>query len=368
MTCCESDRTCRFEYIGQGWGLTAFVEVIESDKNFVASQESLKCPSQTDNMAPSVTETVSLRAPTFTVPLKSDAGHNKENLIGYEVDKETELKGTDKIAPVSFPNYLPVWDNETERYATLRWRMTMSNTSRYPPLEPFEHYDHGKDADPTFPDLFPKGQAEVDEITPFIGSEVHGVQLSKLSKAGKDQLALYVAQRRVVAFRDQDFASLPIQEVVDYAGYFGRHHMHQTSGAPKGFPEVHLVFRGADDRTGSKFLEQRTNTITWHSDVTFEQQPPGTTFLYVLDSPSTGGDTLFGDMVQAYKRLSPEFRKRLHGLKAVHSGVEQVNASLNGGGIARRDPVTSEHPIVRTHPVTGEKALYVNPQCKSCTL
>lgn len=74
---------------------------------------------------------------------------------------------------------------------------------------------------------------------------------------------------------------------------------------------------------------------------------------------------MFADMVQAYKRLSPGFRERLHGLKAVHSGLEQINASLNGGGIARRDPVTSEHPIVRTHPVTGEKALYVNPQCKS---
>lgn len=170
------------------------------------------------------------------------------------------------------------------------------------------------------------------------------------------------------AFRDQDFASLPIQKAVEYAGYFGRHHVHQTSGAPKGFPEIHLVFRGADDLTGAKFLQQRTNTITWHSDVTFEKQPPGTTFLYVLDGPSTGGDTLFGDMAQAYKRLSPGFRERLHGLRAVHSGVEQVNASLNGGGIARRDPVTSEHPVVRTHPVTGEKALYVNPQCKLSTL
>ena len=268
------------------------------------------------------------------------------------------------------------------------------NGHRYPPLSLFEHYDHGKDADPGFPDLLPRGLAEVDDITPFIGSEVHGVQLSKLSDAGKDQLALFVAQRRVVgkstkysravskfcsvlmwananpksAFRDQDFASLPIQEAVEYAGYFGRHHVHQTSGAPKGFPEIHLVFRGADDRTGAKFLQQRTNTITWHSDVTFEKQPPGTTFLYVLDGPSTGGDTLFGDMAQAYKRLSPDFRKRLHGLRAVHSGVEQVNASLNGGGIARRDPVTSEHPIVRTHPVTGEKALYVNPQCELSTL
>lgn len=66
-------------------------------------------------MAPSVTETVSLRAPTFSVPLKSDAGHNKENLIGYKYEKEAELKGTDKLPPASFPNYLPVWDNETAR-------------------------------------------------------------------------------------------------------------------------------------------------------------------------------------------------------------------------------------------------------------
>lgn len=112
------------------------------------------------------------------------------------------------------------------------------------------------------------------------------------------------------------------------------------------------MHRGADDRSGAEFLSQRTNTITWHSDVTFEKQPPGTTFLYILDGPSSGGDTLFADMAQAYRRLSPEFRKRLHGLKAVHSGIEQVNNSLNKGGIARRDPITSEHPIVRTHPVS----------------
>ncbi|KAJ6157368.1 hypothetical protein N7470_004960 [Penicillium chermesinum] len=274
-------------------------------------------------MAPSITGTVSVRDTTTQAPRPTNGGSNKEHLIGYSIDKEKELKGTDKVAPVSYPHYLPVWDNETERY---------------PPLTIFEHYEHGKDADPSYPDLFPKDKAQIDEITPFIGSEVHGVQLSKLSNAGKDQLARYVAERRVVAFRDQDFADLPIQEAVDYAGYFGRHHIHQTSGAPKGFPEVHIVFRGADDRTGANFLAQRTNTITWHSDVTFEKQPPG------LQAPVPG------------------FQKRLHGLRAVHSGAEQINASLNGGGIARRDPITTEHPIVRTHPVTGEKALYVNPQ------
>ncbi|KNG85451.1 alpha-ketoglutarate-dependent taurine dioxygenase [Aspergillus nomiae NRRL 13137] len=299
-------------------------------------------------MAPSITETVSLHSAPKT-SLRTDAGHNKENGVGYRetYQHENEIQGTAKQPPASFPKYLPVWDNETEKY---------------PPLQPFEHYDHGKDADPTFPDLFPEGKGEVEELTPTIGSEVHGIQLSQLTDKGKEQLALYIAQRKVVAFRDQDFAQLPIEKALEFGSYFGRHHIHQSSGAPKGFPEIHLVHRGADDRSGAEFLETHTNSLTWHSDVTFEKQPPGTTFLYLLDGPTSGGDTLFCNMAQAYRRLSPEFRKRLHGLKAVHSGVEQVNNSLNKGGIARRDPITTEHPIVRTHPVTGEKALFVNPQ------
>lgn len=126
---------------------------------------------------------------------------------------------------------------------------------------------------------------------------------------------------------------------------------------------MHLVHRGADDKSGSVFLEQHTNSVTWHSDVTYEQQPPGTTFLYLLDGPTAGGDTLFANMAKAYERLSPEFRKRLHGLRAVHSGHEQAQGALARDSWVRRDPVTHEHPVVRTHPVTGEKALYVNPQC-----
>lgn len=300
-------------------------------------------------MAPSLIEPVSVRAETKLKSSKIETGFNKEGVVGLQEAyvHEDEIKGTKKQPPASFPHYLPVWDNETERY---------------PPLEPFEHYDHGKDADPTFPDLLPKDKVKVEDLTPSIGSEVRGIQLSQLTKEGKDQLALYVAQRKVVVFRDQDFARLPIEKALEFGGYFGRHHIHQTSGAPKGFPQIHLVHRGADDRTGSQFLEAHTNSVTWHSDVTFEKQPPGTTFLYLLDGPTTGGDTLFANTALAYQRLSPEFRKRLHGLKAVHSGIEQAESSLARGGIVRREPITSEHPIVRTHPVTGEKALFVNPQ------
>jgi sulfonate dioxygenase len=108
---------------------------------------------------------------------------------------------------MQYPHYLPTWDR----------------TQTYPPLEPFEHVEHGVDADTTFPNLLPKGVASVTDLTPTIGTEVRGIQLSSLSAAGKDELARFVAQRKVVAFRDQDFADLPIQEALDFGGYFGRY-------------------------------------------------------------------------------------------------------------------------------------------------
>ena len=228
-------------------------------------------------------------------------------------------------------------------------------------MKPFEHIDHGKDADPAFPNLLPEG-SKIENITSSIGAEVWGTQLSTLSDAGKDELALLVAQKKVVAFRDQDFASLPIEKALDFGRYFGRLHIHPASGAPAGYPEVHLVHRGADDQTARAFFDNRTNSIAWHSDVTYEQQPPGTTFLYALDVPTAGGDTLFVNQAKAYERLSPAFRERLLGLKAVHSGYEQAESALAKGGVVRRDPVSSIHPVIRTHPVTGEKAIYVNPQ------
>ncbi|KAI1288798.1 hypothetical protein F5Y03DRAFT_78779 [Xylaria venustula] len=261
----------------------------------------------------------------------------------YYFSKEAEEGKIDGVEPAKYPHYLPTWDKDT----------------KYPPLEPFEHVEHGKDADGSFPDLLPTG-TKVTHLTPASGTEVRGVQLSSLNDAGKDQLARFVAERKVVAFRNQDFKDLPIDEALKFGGYFGRHHIHPTSGAPAGFPEIHLVHRGANDKVLD--LADRVTSVAWHSDVSYEQQPPGTTFLYILDTPETGGDTLFANAVEAYNRLSPLFQERLHGLKAVHSGVEQVAVAHARGSINRREPVQNVHPIVRTHPITGEKALYVNPQ------
>ncbi|KAI0131847.1 TfdA family taurine catabolism dioxygenase TauD [Xylariales sp. AK1849] len=299
-------------------------------------------------MAPSatttVTETAPVQLPVQTLKTPSAFGPYKE-LAGAKFEKETETKGNDKFEAAKYQHYLPTWNRD----------------QKYPPLEPFEHVEHGKDADASYPELLPEG-ATITHLTPSTGSEVKGVQLSSLGSAGKDQLARLVAERKVVAFRNQDFADLPIEDALKFGEYFGRHHIHPTSGSPEGYPEVHLVHRGAGDDGAEKFFQTRTSSVAWHSDVSYEQQPPGTTFLYVFDKPETGGDTLFANCVEAYERLSPLFQERLHGLKATHSGIEQANASLARESIKRREPVVSAHPIVRTHPTTGEKALYINPQ------
>ncbi|KAK3353888.1 hypothetical protein B0T25DRAFT_222403 [Lasiosphaeria hispida] len=295
-------------------------------------------------MAPGPAETIVVPETLFTPKYATHKGVYKE-LAPTKFDAEIETGKKDGFQAAKYPHYLPTWNPEQQ----------------YPALEPFEHVEHGKNADTTFPNLLPEGAA-VTHLTPTIGTEVRGIQLTSLTSAGKDELARFVAERKVVAFRGQDFADLPIEKALEFGGYFGRHHIHPTSGSPEGFPEVHLVHRGAGDNSVDQFFANRTSSVAWHSDVSYEQQPPGTTFLYILDKPETGGDTLFVDAAEAYNRLSPLFRERLHGLKATHSGIEQVNAAAARGSIKRREPVVNEHPIIRTHPSTGQKAIYVNPQ------
>lgn len=269
-----------------------------------------------------------------TLPIHLD-GELKNNNGVLEVTGETN---------VSYPKYLPVWDTNLN----------------YEPLTEFEHEDPGLRADPSFPNLLKDGVIPSD-ITPKFGTEIRGIQLSSLDDKGKDELALFVAQRGVVAFREQDFADLPISDALDYGRHFGRLHIHPSSGAPKDYPEVHLVHRTASQKKPA-FFDYHTSSVQWHTDVSYEKQPPGTTFLYLLDGPESGGDTIFSDQVEAYERLSDGFKSRLSGLKAVHSGYEQYQDALAQNHHVRRAPVANEHPLVRTHPATRKKALYVNEQ------
>lgn len=143
-------------------------------------------------------------------------------------------------------------------------------------------------------------------------------------------------------------------------------HIHNTYGHPPGLPEVHVVY--FDTETSKKYKSLANVTFGlrsaadgWHSDVTNEKQPPGLTFLKIDTLPATGGDTIWASGYTAYDRLSPAFQQFLEGLEAVHSGQQQIEEALRDGHTVRRQHWTSVHPVVRTHPVTGWKALFVQP-------
>lgn len=246
-----------------------------------------------------------------------------------------------KLAPESIP-YLPTW-NKNEKYETYEFQ---------------EHHDNALKADKDFPNLFPKDKkAEVTTISPKLGTEIKGVQLTQLNDAGKDEVALLASQRGVLVFRDQDLIAKGPEYLTNYVSHYGRLHIHPTSGAPQNHPDIHSVLTGD---TKEDPFEKRNRLVGFHSDVSYELNPTGVSFLAVTNIPKTGGgDTVFADNIEAYNRLSSKFKEKLQDLYAVHSGVEQANHAVVKGGVVKRHPVENVHPIVRTTP-SGQKVLYVN--------
>lgn len=145
-------------------------------------------------------------------------------------------------------------------------------------------------------------------------------------------------------------------------------HIHNVFGHPPGHPELHIVYFDPEvakttNLFGSAELgSTRSAADGWHSDVTYEKQPPALTLLKIDTLPHTGGDTLWASGYAAYDRLSAPMKKFLEGLEAFHSGEHQVDRALAVGHISRRNVYTATHPVIRTHPVTGWKSLFVQKE------
>ncbi|OJD24748.1 hypothetical protein ACJ73_03889 [Blastomyces percursus] len=166
----------------------------------------------------------------------------------------------------------------------------------------------------------------------------------------RNDLARLIATRRVVFFRDQDDFDIEAQR--DLGRYFGTLHRHATTAMPKKarLEDVHVVY------TGHNSVDQRalfSPRFLWHSDVTYEVQPPSYTSLMVLTGPPRGGGE-GGKDITTHANI-PE------GLTALNSADMQADGSRAAGRPVRREPITTEHPLILTNPVTGWNSLFFNP-------
>lgn len=221
--------------------------------------------------------------------------------------------------------------------------------------------DKGHLGDPTFKNLFKAGlKIEKFDLSPNLGTEIDGVQLSELDDAGRNDLALFLETRGLAVFRNQDFRDKGPAFARSFGQYFGPLHIHPVAYSAKDHPELLVTFRGAGgpERWELNF-RFKTNTNAWHSDISFEEYPSSFSFFVALEAPPSGGDTVFVDLREAYKRLSPQLQKFFESLTIIHSNeVLQKVAAVRGLLSRDKKVLYTEHPLVRSHPVTGEKSLF----------
>jgi len=191
---------------------------------------------------------------------------------------------------------------------------------------------------------------QVDKLTPHAGAEIRGVDLSQpLDERTFKEIHDALIDSGVIFFRDQHLT--PDQQKA-FGRLFGELHMHPA--APRELadhPEILVIH--ADEK--SKHVAGEN----WHSDVSCDLEPPMGSILYMHELPPVGGDTLFASMYAAYEALSEPMKRLLEPLTAMHEG-EHVYRGRYGVDDTGKTFPKAEHPVVRTHPVSGRKALYVN--------
>ncbi|MGC8477768.1 MAG: TauD/TfdA dioxygenase family protein [Acetobacteraceae bacterium] len=192
---------------------------------------------------------------------------------------------------------------------------------------------------------------EVRPLTPTIGAEIFGVDLGgEISNQQYDAIHEALLRHVVIFFRDQKMT--PEQHKA-FGRRFGKLHLHPASpNLLEGHPEILLI--QANEKS------KRVAGEVWHSDVSCDPEPPMGSILYMHETPANGGgDTMFANMYTAFETLSAPMQRFLEGLSAVHDG-EHVYRGRYGWNDSGKTYPRSVHPVVRTHPETGRKALFVN--------
>ena len=199
----------------------------------------------------------------------------------------------------------------------------------------------------------PYERIDVRRFAPALGAEVRGIALAKgIDDACYREIRRALLEHQVLFFREQ--TEIPPAAQVAIGKKFGELHFHPAAPQMDGFPEVFEIHVHKDSKVA--------NGEFWHSDVSFDEYPPLGTILQIHTLPEIGGDTLFANMYAAYDALSAPIRKLLEGLTATHGSEHVYRGRYEDRGVDDRDKIypQASHPVVRTHPETGRKALYVN--------
>ena len=196
-------------------------------------------------------------------------------------------------------------------------------------------------------------------ITPAIGAEISGIDLSlALSQAQLDQIYQDLMDYNVIFFREQNISP---QNHVALANSFGEiEPPHPVYPHVEGFPEIVLLENDSNNPP---------DTDVWHTDVTFKSDPAFTSILYSKIIPPTGGDTLWCSLSAIYESLPNDMKKYLESLRAVHDMGDFRNNFINEDNIESAHKLNegykkfgnAVHPVIKKHPITNKKLLYVNP-------
>ncbi|MFZ9985616.1 MAG: TauD/TfdA dioxygenase family protein [Ilumatobacteraceae bacterium] len=199
-------------------------------------------------------------------------------------------------------------------------------------------------------------------IAPACGSFVENFDILTASDGEIETLSNLLAERGVVFLRDQH---LTPEDQVTVTARFGAVLRVPYVKHLDEHPDIIAVLKEADEKKISTFGG------TWHSDFSFLDQPPSLTVLYGREIPQFGGDTLWSSQYAAFEALSPRMQEMLSGLSAVQTGWPHgtkgpgPNAAVSRSVVMTRNDPTADrevtHPVVRVHPITKRKALFVNP-------
>ena len=198
------------------------------------------------------------------------------------------------------------------------------------------------------------GSLKVEQLTCTIGAELTNVNLGAASRdAGlAAEIRALLLKHRVLFFRDQDITRA---EHVAFARHFGELEDHPVAGSDPDHPGLVRIYKSPDAPN-----DRYENS--WHTDATWREKPPFGCVLRCIECPPVGGDTMWANMVEAYGRLPEHVKSQIADLRARHSIEASFGAAMP---IEKRLALKAqypdaEHPVVRTHPETGEKILFVN--------